>query len=108
MTVLAQSGEAGGGLGPLVDFYSKLPKGHASPPGGLKGRYFSGKNASAKPILVLFAGIWLVGYTLDYNRAWFRVLPSGLVLIKFLLYLVHLSTSILSPYLSEKCILTCS
>ncbi|KAJ7728004.1 hypothetical protein DFH07DRAFT_693257, partial [Mycena maculata] len=41
-----------GQLTPLVDFYSKLPKGPAPTRiGGLKTRYFSGKNASAAPVL---------------------------------------------------------
>ncbi|KAJ6548605.1 mitochondrial F1-F0 ATP synthase subunit F of fungi-domain-containing protein [Mycena capillaripes] len=62
------SGNSGGGLGPLVEFYSKLPKGHApTRMGGLKGRFFSGKNASAGPVLVLIGGIFLIGYTIDYQ-----------------------------------------
>ncbi|KAF7292217.1 ATP synthase subunit f, mitochondrial [Mycena indigotica] len=65
------SGDSAGPLGPLVSFYSKLPKGRAPAPAvaGVKGRLFSGKNASAKPVLALIGGLWLVGYTLDYQRA---------------------------------------
>ncbi|KAF7355930.1 ATP17 subunit F of the F0 sector of mitochondrial F1F0 ATP synthase [Mycena venus] len=62
------SGNSGGGLDPLVDFYSKLPKGPApSRFGGLKGRFFSGKNASGAPVIALIGGIFLIGYTLDYQ-----------------------------------------
>ncbi|KAJ7669642.1 mitochondrial F1-F0 ATP synthase subunit F of fungi-domain-containing protein [Mycena rosella] len=62
------SGNSGGGLGPLVEFYSKLPKGHApARMGGLKGRFFSGKNASAAPVLALIGGLFLIGYTMDYQ-----------------------------------------
>ncbi|KAJ7207326.1 mitochondrial F1-F0 ATP synthase subunit F of fungi-domain-containing protein [Mycena haematopus] len=62
------SGNSGGGLDPLVDFYSKLPKGAAPARfGGIKARFFSGKNASAGPVLVLIGGIFLIGYTLDYQ-----------------------------------------
>ncbi|KAJ7249912.1 mitochondrial F1-F0 ATP synthase subunit F of fungi-domain-containing protein [Mycena rebaudengoi] len=63
------SGEGNGGLGPLVEFYSKLPKGRAPVPAfqGIKGRYFSGKNASAGPVLVIIGGLFLIGYTMDYQ-----------------------------------------
>ncbi|KAK7046388.1 ATP17 subunit F of the F0 sector of mitochondrial F1F0 ATP synthase [Favolaschia claudopus] len=62
------SGNSGGGLDPLVDFYSKLPKGRApSRFGGIKGRFFAGKNASAGPALAIIGGIFLIGYTLDYQ-----------------------------------------
>ncbi|KNZ80311.1 ATP synthase subunit f, mitochondrial [Termitomyces sp. J132] len=64
------SGESGTGLGPLVDFYSKLPKGQATPRvGGIKARLFSGANASGKPIVALIVGLFAIGYTLDYNSA---------------------------------------
>ncbi|KAJ7910099.1 mitochondrial F1-F0 ATP synthase subunit F of fungi-domain-containing protein [Mycena leptocephala] len=63
------SGNSGGGLGPLVDFYSKLPKGHAPARfGGIKGRFFSGKNASAGPALAIIGGLFLIGYTMDYQQ----------------------------------------
>ncbi|KAF7368316.1 Subunit G of the mitochondrial F1F0 ATP synthase [Mycena venus] len=60
-----------GPLAPLVAFYYKLPKGPApvSAIRGLKARFFSGKNASGVPVLGLIGGIFLVGYTLDYQRA---------------------------------------
>ncbi|KAJ7509226.1 hypothetical protein B0H11DRAFT_1901363 [Mycena galericulata] len=47
------SGDSTGPLGPLVAFYSKLPKGPAPVPAfrGIKARWFSGKNASAGPVL---------------------------------------------------------
>ncbi|KAF9524126.1 mitochondrial F1-F0 ATP synthase subunit F of fungi-domain-containing protein [Crepidotus variabilis] len=62
------SGGSGAGLQPLVDFYSKLPKGQtAARVGGLKGRFFSGSNASGKPLVALIVGIWAVSYTIDYN-----------------------------------------
>ncbi|KAF4621855.1 hypothetical protein D9613_012099 [Agrocybe pediades] len=62
------SGGSGAGLGPLVNFYSKLPKGNSTARvGGIKGRYFSGDNASGKPIVALITSLFLIGYTIDYN-----------------------------------------
>jgi F-type H+-transporting ATPase subunit f len=70
LTPTPQTGNSGATLTPLVDFYSKLPKGPAPARfGGLKGRFFSGKNASGAPVLALIGGIFLIGYTLDYQRA---------------------------------------
>ncbi|KAJ7511944.1 hypothetical protein B0H11DRAFT_1638006, partial [Mycena galericulata] len=62
------SGDSTGPLGPLVAFYSKLPKGPAPIPAfrGIKARWFSGKNVSAEPVLGMVGGLFLVGYTLDY------------------------------------------
>ncbi|EPQ54882.1 hypothetical protein GLOTRDRAFT_77677 [Gloeophyllum trabeum ATCC 11539] len=59
----------GAGLAPLVQFYSKLPKGPAPSTAGygIKARYFNGKNASGKPLLVLIFGMATIGYTIDYN-----------------------------------------
>ena len=67
-----QTGGSGGSLTPLVDFYSKLPKGPAPQTsfGGLKARYFTGKNASAAPILATILGIFTIGYTIDYQSAY--------------------------------------
>jgi len=63
-----QSGGSGAGLAPLVDFYSKLPKGEAAARvSGIKGRFFSGKNASGKPLVALIVGIFAISYTIDYN-----------------------------------------
>ncbi|KAF8838486.1 hypothetical protein PAXRUDRAFT_823763 [Paxillus rubicundulus Ve08.2h10] len=62
------SAGSGEGLAPLVNFYSKLPKGAAPPTaGGLKARYFSGKNASAAPAVWLILGLFTFGYTIDYQ-----------------------------------------
>ncbi|EAU80934.1 hypothetical protein CC1G_03110 [Coprinopsis cinerea okayama7 len=62
------SGGSGASLGPLVDFYSKLPKGKATPRvGGLKAKFFDGKNASGAPLVWLIVGLFGIGYTLDYN-----------------------------------------
>ncbi|KAJ7358510.1 mitochondrial F1-F0 ATP synthase subunit F of fungi-domain-containing protein [Mycena albidolilacea] len=62
------TGNSGATLTPLVDFYSKLPKGPAPARfGGLRGRFFSGKNASGAPVLALIGCIFLIGYTLDYQ-----------------------------------------
>ncbi|KIY70222.1 hypothetical protein CYLTODRAFT_451903 [Cylindrobasidium torrendii FP15055 ss-10] len=61
------SGGSGEGLTPLVNFYSKLPKGNAAPPSGFKARFFNGENASGKPFLAFIIGLWAVGYTLDYQ-----------------------------------------
>ncbi|GAA5874487.1 hypothetical protein JCM5296_001551 [Sporobolomyces johnsonii] len=58
----------------VVDFYSKLPKGAApkksvglNPLARYKARYFDGENASAAPFLHIIGGLFLVGYTIDYN-----------------------------------------
>jgi len=68
--ILFQSGGSGAGLQPLVNFYSKLPKGNAvASVSGIKGRYFSGANASGKPLVALIFGIWAISYTIDYNSA---------------------------------------
>lgn len=69
-------------MGPLVNFYSKLPKGEATARvSGIKGRYFSGKNASGKPIVAVIGSLFLIGYTIDYNSelALFVVLFSELI-----------------------------
>ncbi|KAH9912933.1 mitochondrial F1-F0 ATP synthase subunit F of fungi-domain-containing protein [Fomitopsis serialis] len=59
----------GAGLGPLVNFYSKLPKGSSPAPAvrGIKERFFNGKNASAAPLLWGILGIFGLGYTIDYQ-----------------------------------------
>ncbi|GJE92586.1 ATP synthase subunit f [Phanerochaete sordida] len=59
----------GASLAPLVNFYSKLPKGPApsSASGGIKGRFFNGKNASGAPLVWLMVGIFGLGYTIDYQ-----------------------------------------
>ncbi|KAK9900590.1 hypothetical protein P389DRAFT_192854 [Cystobasidium minutum MCA 4210] len=59
----------------VLDFYSKLPKGPASNPSAkslnpfarYKARYFEGKNASGAPIVHAIIGIFLIGYTVDYQ-----------------------------------------
>ncbi len=87
-----QSGGSGAGLEHLVNFYSRLPKGEATARvSGIKGRYFSGGNASGKPLVALIFGIWAISYTLDYHS----VLTSFPVMITPNQYsfLVHLSTS---------------
>ncbi|KAJ3475295.1 hypothetical protein NLI96_g11930 [Meripilus lineatus] len=63
------SSGSGAGLSPLVNFYSKLPKGAApaSGFGGIKTRYFNGKNASGKPLVAFIVGIFGIGYTIDYQ-----------------------------------------
>ncbi|KAI0777375.1 mitochondrial F1-F0 ATP synthase subunit F of fungi-domain-containing protein [Trametes elegans] len=63
------SSGTGAGLSPLVNFYSKLPKGPAptTASGGIKARYFNGKNASAAPLLFTILGIFTLGYTIDYQ-----------------------------------------
>jgi len=56
----------------VVNFYSKLPRGPApvEAPKGILGRYqakhFSGKNASAKPIIHGIVLILVVGYAQAY------------------------------------------
>ncbi|EJF63612.1 mitochondrial F1-F0 ATP synthase subunit F of fungi-domain-containing protein [Dichomitus squalens] len=62
------SSGTGAGLGPLVNFYSKLPKGPApTSAGGIKARFFNGKNASAAPLLFGILAIFSLGYTIDYQ-----------------------------------------
>ncbi|KAI0707527.1 ATP17, subunit F of the F0 sector of mitochondrial F1F0 ATP synthase [Cerioporus squamosus] len=63
------SSGSGAGLGPLVNFYSKLPKGPSpsTASGGIKARYFNGKNASAAPVLFTILAIFGLGYTIDYQ-----------------------------------------
>ncbi|KAI8986637.1 mitochondrial F1-F0 ATP synthase subunit F of fungi-domain-containing protein [Trametes punicea] len=63
------SAGTGGGLRPLVEFYSKLPKGPAptTAGGGIKARYFNGKNASPAPLIWTILGIFGLGYTIDYQ-----------------------------------------
>ncbi|PRQ71825.1 Mitochondrial F1-F0 ATP synthase subunit F of fungi-domain containing protein, partial [Rhodotorula toruloides] len=58
----------------VVEFYSALPKGPApkkrvgaSPFARYKARYFDGPNASAAPFLHVIGGLFLLGYTIDYN-----------------------------------------
>ncbi|KAA1472332.1 hypothetical protein DENSPDRAFT_838571 [Dentipellis sp. KUC8613] len=59
----------GADLSPLVNFYSKLPKGPAprAHAGGIKGRFFDGKNASAAPVVVAMVALFGLGYTIDYQ-----------------------------------------
>lgn len=60
-----------------MNFYSKLPKGAAptSGFGGIKARYFNGKNASGKPLVAIIAAIFGVGYTIDYQSSYPRKFP---------------------------------
>ncbi|THH07110.1 hypothetical protein EW145_g3613 [Phellinidium pouzarii] len=64
-----QTGGSNAGLAPLVEFYSKLPKGAASSSAssGLRARYFEGANASAKPFVFTILAIFGLGYAIDYN-----------------------------------------
>jgi F-type H+-transporting ATPase subunit f len=64
----SQTSGSGEGLTPLVNFYSKLPKGPlTSTIGGIKGRFFNGKNASAAPLLATILTLFGLGYTIDYQ-----------------------------------------
>ncbi|ORY20510.1 mitochondrial F1-F0 ATP synthase subunit F of fungi-domain-containing protein [Naematelia encephala] len=54
----------------VIEFYSKLPKGSlpdSQRAGGIRGRYFEGKNASGFPIVATVLSLIVVGYTLDYH-----------------------------------------
>ncbi|KAF5318336.1 hypothetical protein D9611_014241 [Ephemerocybe angulata] len=67
-TERTNSGGSGAGLGPLVDFYSKLPKGTATQQiSGLKGRFFNAGRESGKPLVALIVTLFGIGYTIDYN-----------------------------------------
>lgn len=72
---IKKSAGTGEGLGSLVKFYSKLPKGPApaSAVRGIKARYFTGKNASAAPIVWVMAGLFGLGYTIDYQSAFLPI-----------------------------------
>lgn len=52
----------------VVGFYKALPKGDAPKKrgGGIKARYFDGKNASGKPIVATLFTLFLIGYSIDY------------------------------------------
>ena len=52
----------------VVGFYKSLPKGNAPQKrgGGIKARYFDGKNASGKPIVATLFTLFLIGYSIDY------------------------------------------
>ncbi|TIA83267.1 hypothetical protein E3P98_00887 [Wallemia ichthyophaga] len=65
----AVSGSEGGArMNSVIEFYSKLPKGNAAPKSsGIKGKYFDGSNSSRTPLLATIGGLFLFGYTLDYN-----------------------------------------
>ena len=82
LLTIPQSSGQGAGLGPLVNFYSKLPKGPAPTPAvrGIKERFFNGKNASAAPLLWGILGIFGLGYTLDYQSASHPVSSSDAML----------------------------
>lgn len=104
-TYLLQSSGQGSELAPLVAFYSKLPKGPAPPPpaASLKAKFFDGKNASGKPLVYGIIGIFLIGYTLDYQSAYTITLMPNTLLTLFMSLLlictryfrrvVHLSES---------------
>jgi F-type H+-transporting ATPase subunit f len=65
-----QSSGGGASLAPLVNFYSKLPKGSAPRAlGGLKARFFNGENASGSPIVFTILSIFGLGYFIDYQSA---------------------------------------
>lgn len=53
----------------VVNFYKSLPKGPAPKRrgGGIKDRYFDGKNASGAPIVATIGSLLLLGYTIDYH-----------------------------------------
>ncbi|TIB94718.1 hypothetical protein E3Q19_00027 [Wallemia mellicola] len=60
--------EAGARMSSVIDFYSKLPKGNATQKAsGIKGKYFDGQNSSRTPLLATIGGLFLIGYTLDYQ-----------------------------------------
>lgn len=82
-----QSSGSGAGLSPLVNFYSKLPKGPApvSAVIGIKGRFFNGKNASGVPLVAAVAGIFVLGYTIDYQSEFSSFLRDTYQLMRNLL-----------------------
>jgi F-type H+-transporting ATPase subunit f len=82
---------SGEGLTPLVNFYSKLPKGPStSTVGGIKGRFFNGKNASAAPLLATILTLFGLGYTIDYQSE-LQHLQLHVLFIDLVCSAVHLS-----------------
>ena len=77
---LHKSGGSGEGLSPLVNFYSKLPKGPAPTSGfnGIKARFFNGKNGSSVPLWATIFGIFALGYTIDYQSESSAILNSSI------------------------------
>ena len=75
-----------------MNFYSKLPKGPSpsTAAGGIKARYFNGKNASAAPVLFTILAIFGLGYTIDYQSA------SSVLFTLFLLLLLALGVRVLT------------
>ncbi|EST08521.1 hypothetical protein PSEUBRA_001945 [Kalmanozyma brasiliensis GHG001] len=68
-TPKSASGPAGSArMDSVVEFYKSLPKGAAPQKrgGGIKARYFDGKNASGKPIVATLFTLFLIGYSIDY------------------------------------------
>lgn len=61
----------------VVGFYKSLPKGDAPQKrgGGIKARYFDGKNASGKPIVATLFTMFLIGYSIDYATHLRKFLP---------------------------------
>ncbi len=91
-----QSGGSGEGLAPLVNFYSKLPKGSATPrTGGIKARFFLGNNVSGGPYLALILGLFGIGYTLDYQSEWFFGVHLFFLLTRFASALEYVSNILL-------------
>ena len=88
----SQSGGSGEGLSPLVNFYSKLPKGAPPSPGfgGIKARFFNGKNASSLPFWATILGIFGLGYTIDYQSTFDLISILGRTLMSDS-FPVHLS-----------------
>lgn len=64
----------------VVGFYKSLPKGNAPQKrgGGIKARYFDGKNASGKPIVATLFTLFLIGYSIDYATHLRKFPPSSL------------------------------
>ncbi|KAJ6538193.1 hypothetical protein DFH09DRAFT_1090786 [Mycena vulgaris] len=57
--------------GPTQDRYAQARRPVPTPAmRGLKARFFTGENASAGPVLGLIGGLFLIGYTLDYQHCY--------------------------------------
>jgi F-type H+-transporting ATPase subunit f len=68
---MVSSGGSSARMDAVVGFYKALPKGEAPAKrgGGIKARFFDGKNASSKPIVAYIAFMLLFGYTIDVSSA---------------------------------------
>lgn len=76
---MVSSGGSSARMEGVVGFYKALPKGQvqAKSGGGIKARFFDGKNASPKPIVAWIGAMLLLGYTIDVSAQTAFEAPKG-------------------------------